>query len=85
MPQGPEVIDLDYEGPFSEEELPRQCHASATPARTTVKVEQRSGLKTNAKVVSARRGKSDGRFSKETMAEVHFSVATAFPTTYHLL
>ena len=29
MPQGPEVIDLDYEGPFSEEELPRQCHASA--------------------------------------------------------
>ena len=79
------MIDLDYEGPFSEEELPRQCHASATPARTTVKVEQRSGLKTNAKVVSARRGKSDGRFSKETMAEVHFSVATAFPTTYHLL
>ena len=63
----------------------RQRHASATPARTTVKVEQRSGLKSNAKVVSARRGAFDGRFSKETLAEVHFSVARVFPTTYHLL
>ena len=78
MPQGPEAIDPYYEGPFSEENLP-----SATPARATVKVEQRSGLKSNAKLVSARRGASDGRFSKETMAEVQFSVATAFPMTYH--
>ena len=79
MPQGPEAIDLCYEGPFSEEELP-----SATPARATAKVEQRSGLKSNAKAVSARRGASDGRFSKETMAQVHFYVATVIPMTYHL-
>ena len=69
-----------YEGPFSEEELP-----SATPARTTIKVEQRSGLKSNAKVASARRGASDGRWSKETMAQVHLPVASVFPTTEHCL
>ena len=80
MAEGPEVSDMCYEGPFSEEELP-----SATPARATIKVEQRSGLKSNAKVVPARQGASDGRFSRETMAKVHLPVATMFPTSYHFL